>query len=99
MFRAHAIDDGVARDRVEPRRCRAALRAIASGRAPHRSERFLYSVLRTLPVAQPAQSEPEDRADVAPVEELEGGAVALCDANEQRGVRCIDGQRCLARLW
>jgi hypothetical protein len=52
-----------------------------------------------LAIAQAAQSEPEDRADVALVEELERLPVALRDAHEQGRVGLADRRRGRTGLW
>ena len=63
---------------------------VARGRPPDRGEGLLDGILRALPVPQAAERKPEDRADVAVVEELEGLAVALGDADEQLGIGRVD---------
>src|SRR5205085_2506670 len=63
--RAAAVGDRVARDRIEPRSARTALRLVAARGAPDRGERLLHRVLGAAAVAEPAQGEPEDRSRVA----------------------------------
>src|SRR5207248_6355308 len=66
--RPRAIDDGVPRDGVEPRRARAALGLVRGGRAPDRRERLLHRVLSAPAVAEAAEGEAEDGPGVAAIE-------------------------------
>src|SRR5687767_15964365 len=66
--RAEAVDDGVSRDRVEPRRRSASFGPVTAGRAPHGRERFLHRLLCGLAVAEAAQRQRVDRPGVRAVE-------------------------------
>src|SRR5438874_9972742 len=74
-------------DRVEPSRARASLRAIAASGAPDRGEGLLSRVLCPAVVAEMAQGHREDRSREAPIELVEGVAVADPDALDEPAVR------------
>ena len=92
-MRSDTVDDRVACDGVEPRCRGASLRPVRVRRPPDGGEHLLHRILGPFAVAKPPERQPEDRADVAVVERVEGVAVALGDADEQVGVARLSGLR------
>ena len=84
---ASAVDNRVARHRVEPGAARPALRVVASSGTPDRGERFLERVLGPPAVSETAQGEPEHRPGVTPVQLLERVALTAAGALDQLPVR------------
>ena len=86
MRLAAAVDDRVARDRVEPGGARAAVGLVRAGGAPDRGERLLDCILGAHPVAEPPEGEAENRPRIAVVERLEGVRIPPGDAPDQVAV-------------
>jgi hypothetical protein len=80
---APAVDDRVARDRVQPRGADASLGPVGARRPPDRRKRVLHRILRSSRVAEPAQGQAEDRARVAAVEQLERRLIAFAGALDE----------------
>ena len=86
---ACVVDDRIPCDREQPARIASALWNVGRRRAPNRRERPLGRVLGSLAIAQLAQSQPVDRAGVAPVEDLERFEILLRNPAERLTVRIV----------
>src|SRR5213593_896788 len=83
---SQAVDDGIARDRIEPGRARAARWVEAAGRPPDGCKRLLRGILGAATVAEAAERQPEHWACEAAVQLLECRAVAGAHEGEQLAV-------------